>query len=264
MPDKVRAQIALDAPLEMVWAAWATPEHFARWYPDRVDGDFVAGQQVRLYWDCFGFDIELDVLEVSPHERLVVRGDVGMGIPQIQDVRFHAEGDRTIIDISHDGISSDEARAGTTAAWNTMAGVLRTYIERYFGHDRVTFACLGPARVSFERLFAHYTQAGELSGWLGTGTGIGDEGEPVDISTATGTRLRGRVLARTEPREVAIACDELATILAFRAFPLPGITSDEKLVGAWGSVWNNDPRTVERLRAALNASVDKLVAILQW
>jgi uncharacterized protein YndB with AHSA1/START domain len=264
MPHAVRAQIALDAPLEIAWAAWAKPEHLRRWYPDRVDGEFVAGTSVRLYWDCFGFDIELDVLEVSPHERLVVRGDVGMGVPQTQDVRFRSDGDGTIIDISHDGILEADQREGTTAAWQTMAGVLRTYIDRYFGHDRQTFACLGPARVSFDRLFDHYTNANDLSGWLGTGTGIGAVGDEVDIATVAGARLRGSVLARSEPREVAITCDEINTVLAFRAVPLPGITQDEKLVGAWGSVWHDDPSIAEHLRVALNTSIDKLVSILQW
>ena len=264
MSHAIRAEIAINAPIESVWAAWTNPEHLARWYPDRVDGELAAGHTVRLSWDCFGLDIALDVVDLEPHERLVVRGEVETGVVQTQTTCFASDGDRTVLDISVEGILTDDQREGATAAWHTNAGVLRTYVERYFGRDRVTFASLGPACVTFDRLFEQLTSADKLAGWLGTGTGIGAAGQEVDIVIAPGARLRGKVLARSEPREVAIVCDDIASVIAFKAFPLHGITRDEKLVGAWASVWHDDPAVANRLQSHLITAVDKLVAILQW
>lgn len=256
-------EVRIAAPLERVWAAWTEPDELSRWYPDRVEGRFREGDRIHLAWDALGVSLDLEVAELRPPSRLVLRGAPPGRALQTQVVELREESGATRVRLEHTGFESADERIGTFAGWETQLAVLRHYLERYQGCERASFAALGPAVTGFDRLFAHYTQADQLERWLaGAPASPGAPGEPYALELEPGALVSGEVLARTEGREVALGADEIDGVLALRGFSIDGRDPGVKMLGAIGWSWSSDEEALALVRDAVARAVDRLVAAL--
>ena len=136
----------LDAPVDLVWAMWTQPEHFAAWYGPtgatisvarmdvRVGGTRLVGMQMETANGTMRMWFTGEYREVVPNKRLVYTesmsdeqgnvlspADAGMpeGHPTTTEVlvELHDLGDRTKLVMTHSGIPADSPGA---AGW-TMA-----------------------------------------------------------------------------------------------------------------------------------------------
>ena len=134
----------IDAPRELVWRAWTSPEHFMRWWGPRdytspfceidlrVGGKYrncMRAPNGRDYWTAGEY------LEVEPPRRLVYtdsfadeRGKIvpathyglGADFPLITQVTVILEeaGLRTLLTMKHEGIPAGRTRDNTETGWD--------------------------------------------------------------------------------------------------------------------------------------------------
>jgi uncharacterized protein YndB with AHSA1/START domain len=262
-PVLVCRRVTVAAPVGRVWGALSEPERMAQWMGERVEGSVVVGGSIAVGWDSMGVGIDLEVMEVEPERRLVLAGAPPGRDRQEQRVELAAVGGGTEVVLEHDGLASADEAAGTLAGWRTALELLRLYVERYHGRRRTVAAALGTAVVSFEQLFAHYTRGELLARWLlSSPEDLGEEGQRASLALRDGLELQAEVVARSEPREIALACDEIEGALALRALSLDGSDEGAKVVGAQIHSWAPASPSLSRVHAAVASAVDRLVATL--
>jgi uncharacterized protein YndB with AHSA1/START domain len=143
-----------DAPRELVWRAWAEPEHFARWFGPRgftvptVENDVRVGGRVFFamrspegqdYWNTGRYE------EVVPYERIVytdsfadeqgnvvpashygMAGDFPLEMRVI--VTFEDAGGKTKMTMRHIGLPAGEDRDGANQGWSESFDKLAEYL----------------------------------------------------------------------------------------------------------------------------------------
>ena len=67
VPNQIRREIQIDAPIDVVWQVITQPEHLTKWFPDSAELDLRPGGQGRFGWDGHGTSV-LRVVDVDvPH-----------------------------------------------------------------------------------------------------------------------------------------------------------------------------------------------------
>lgn len=222
------------APIDRVWSAWADPTELARWYPDRATGTLAAGHHLTWIWDCYGMDLDLEVLAAEPPRRLLLRADPSGRGPQHQEVHLEPTPTGTRVHLTHDGFPDTprghDERAGTEAGWTTALATLRHYLEHYPGRDRATAALLTDLHATPEQVFARL---------------------------ASYPRPPGHLLSETPPYELAYTWPALDAIVTLRSFTLGGQPT-ARLAGAHLSTWT--PDSLDRGRSQVFRLLEHLTA----
>lgn len=253
-------EIRIPAEPEEVWAAWAEPEHVRRWFCDRAHGRLEPGAELVHVFDGHG-EHRYRVLEVDAPRRLVLDGEMdGRAFRQVVEIR--SERGVTVLRLVHSGFGSadpdSEIVQGIDSGWTMALAVMRHYVERWFGRDKVAIAIFRPARFDYLALRDHrYQSAAGLGSWLTDGSSAIPDDGPVALTLRSGRRLTGRVLARTD-HEVAVTWEEVDGVLELKAF---GAGPEARVLGARALTWTDRPAVAEALRAELTEAVDRLVGL---
>lgn len=202
--------------------------------------------------------LELEVTGLVEGKRLSLRPQRPTDRPQEVEIQLESTGRGCRVSLRIDGPMSVDEREGTCAGWHTQLRILDRFLSLQDPGPRQSFAILGPSVTTLERVFEHFIRP---NAWLaGTETlSLGDEGQAYALTTPEGIALSGDVLSRAKRRELALWCSEIRGVLRMRALPLGGGIA--RLVGVQLSCWSDDAR-VEPLVASLQASVDRLLAML--
>lgn len=136
VPDEVRKQLEIEAPIERVWDALSTPDGLLRWFPThRAEIDLRPGGRLSLVW---ADDADEGVLEaVEPPHRLVFRWrPAGRGRPYttvsivLEDLRG-----RTLLTLVESGFASLPHRIhhrsweGNDLGWSEELAELKASLE---------------------------------------------------------------------------------------------------------------------------------------
>lgn len=251
-------EIRIPAEPETVWAAWADPEHVRRWFSDDAHGRLEVGGELVHVFHGHG-EHRYRVLEVDAPRRLVLDGEMdGRAFQQIVELR--TERGVTVLRLVHSGFGSadpdSEIVQGIDSGWTMALAVMRHYVQRWFGRDKVAIPVFRPARFDYRALLAgRYQNAAGLGSWLTDGgSGIPDSGA-VALTLRSGRSLTGTVLTRTD-HEVAVTWDEVEGVLELKAF---GAGPDARVLGVRAITWSDDAALAESLRAELTEAVERLV-----
>jgi uncharacterized protein YndB with AHSA1/START domain len=136
VPDEVRKQIEIEAPIRRVWAALTTPDGLLGWFPtERASIDLRPGGRLSLVWPEDSDEGTVDV--VDPPERLVFRWrPSGLDRP-FTTVAFTLEeipgGIRlTLVESGFASLPDRFAQQvwkGNDAGWSGELDELKTYLE---------------------------------------------------------------------------------------------------------------------------------------
>jgi uncharacterized protein YndB with AHSA1/START domain len=252
-------EIRIPASPEVVWSAWAEPEHVRRWFSDDAHGRLEAGGELVHVFEGH-MEHRYRVVEIDAPRRLVLDGEMeGRAFRQVVEIR--AEGGVTVLRLVHSGFGSadpdSEIVQGIDSGWTMALAMMRHYVERYFGRDKVSIPVFRPARFAYRTLLAErYQDASGLGRWLTDGGGgIPDTG-PVALRLRSGRSLTGSVLVRTE-HEVSVSWEEIEGALELKAF---GSGPDARVLGVRVATWSADGTLAETLRTEMAEAVDRLAA----
>jgi uncharacterized protein YndB with AHSA1/START domain len=255
-------EIALAAPLDLVWAAWTDPTELSRWQAESVSGKTEAGGRLHLFWGSLGASIELEVTAVERGRCLALRGGPPGASPQELVINFSGDRRGCKLQLEHRGFSNADAAHGSLSGWHGALALLELYLGRYFGRERRCAAALTAAVGSFTEVLACFTQPERLSRWLGnSATPIGEAGSAVSLKLYDGGELRGSVLARTA-RELTLEVPALRGAIALRCLSLDGTVTGGKMVGAQISSWAEREALVDEWREMCSAAVERLGRLL--
>jgi uncharacterized protein YndB with AHSA1/START domain len=251
-------EIRIPAEPEKVWSAWAEPEHVQRWFSDDAHGRLEVGGELVHVFHGHG-EHRYRVLEVEAPRRLVLDGEMdGRAFKQIVEIR--SERGVTVLRLVHSGFGSadpdSEIVQGIDSGWTMALAVMRHYIERYFGRDKVAIPVFRPARFDYGSLLAgRYQSAAGLGTWLTDGSSAVPDAGSVALTLRSGLGITGSVLARTD-HEVAVSWDEVQGVLELKAF---GAAPEARVLGVRALTWSDDPELPGALRAELTEAVERLV-----
>jgi len=148
--ESVRIERTFDAPIDLIWAMWTEPEHFANWYGPtgasipKADMDVRVGgrRHIAMEMETPGGPMQMyfvgEYVEIDPMTRLVYTEHMAdadgnvmtpeqMGMPEGAPtetsviVELEALGDRTAMILTHVGVPADSPGAqGWTMAIDKM------------------------------------------------------------------------------------------------------------------------------------------------
>ena len=160
LQDAVTIERSFDAPVDLIWQMWTSPEHFAAWYgPDgatipvakmdvRVGGTRLVSMEIQTPNGAMQMWFAGEYIEVLENERLVYTefisdengkvlspSDMGMpaGHPTTTEVRVELEalGGRTKMVMTHAGIPKDSpGAAGWAMAFDKLAAHVEAHSDR--------------------------------------------------------------------------------------------------------------------------------------
>jgi uncharacterized protein YndB with AHSA1/START domain len=233
-----------------VFAAWADDQRLQQWYPERAHGPLLPGRRVELAWTSLGISIAMEVCERVEERRLVLRGDPGTGA-QTQTITIAPAPGGSELVLEHDGLPSLDDREGCESGWRIALAVLREYVENQFGRSRQSFAVMASVGARREEIYARFARPS----WLAEpAPSLSPVGSRRTLRLRGGPALRVDTIADTPGRELAIRCEDLATVIAFRALPAAGTW----LAVVHVSSWSDDADAVAELRTALTSGVERL------
>ena len=247
---------------EQVWRAWADPEILSQWFADRVRGEARTGATMTWIFEKFGYEFPYHVVEASPPSHLVLGGALPGRPPFLLEIIIRRAGGMTRLELVNsgflDGGEWDEEYEGVFSGWQMALGILRHYLERYFGQPKGGFLAMQPADIALAESLPWFTDEQLLQRWLTDRGTLGEAGAPVDLRLASGDRVRGTVLARTK-REIAVSWEDERVVLELKAFAAgPGV----RMVAVRGTGWGVAPERLQNIESEMAAAVARLVAAL--
>ena len=134
------ASIAIDAPIDDVWAAITTPDTIEKWFFGvRTESDWEVGSSLvhRGEWQGKPYEDKGEIVRIDPPKLLVHThwSDVS-GTPDraesYQEVTWALEekGDGTQLTVSERNLPSDEAKQVSDQSWGMVLGNLKQLLER--------------------------------------------------------------------------------------------------------------------------------------
>jgi len=133
------ASIAIDAPIDDVWAAITTPDTIEKWFFGvRTESDWEVGSSLvhRGEWQGKPYEDKGEIVRIDPPKLLVHThwSDVS-GTPDraesYQEVTWALEekGDGTQLTVSERNLPSDEAKQVSDQSWGMVLGNLKQLLE---------------------------------------------------------------------------------------------------------------------------------------
>ena len=106
---------------EAVFNAFVDPEVTTQFWFDRASGPLVVGTTVTWFWDRYEASADVRVVEVAPHERIVVEWMAGTEAAATVEWRFEDLGDRgtAVYIVEQGGFDEDPAKAIAEVADST-------------------------------------------------------------------------------------------------------------------------------------------------
>lgn len=238
-------QIRIQADIEQVWAAWTEPEHVRRWFSDDAHGTLEPGAELVHVFEGHG-EHRYQVLEVEAPKRLLLEGRMMGGGPFRQEVILRSEGGTTILELVHSGFGDsepeDEIAKGIDSGWSMALAVLKHYVERYFGKEKIAIPVFRPAAFEYDALArSRYFGPAAREDWLQTDPPVG-----------------GDELVRTE-HEVCLEWPAVRGVLELKAY---GSGPGQRVLGLRAVAWGVPEDEVPRLAGQLEAAVESLMRTL--
>jgi hypothetical protein len=137
--------------------------------------------------------------------------------------------------------------------------VLKHYLERHRGQDRVEVLAFRPATFDLADLRKAQRTGSGLARWLTT-SGEPARGDAFRLQLTSGRTLTGRMLAETD-NEVLWSWDELNGVLELKAF---GMGGGRWMVGLRSSLWNAPAGLKAALQSELDEAANRLVAAISF
>lgn len=218
---QIRARIRTRATPEQVWEAWTDPEKIAGWFVDRARGKPEVGTTYTWIFEKFGYEIPYEVVAAEPGRRFALGGEIPGRGPFLLEVTIAKEGGETVVTLVNsgflDGAQWDEEYEGVSSGWQNALGVLKHYLENFFGLPKTELLVMAPAEYEYDRLLPYYSTAEGLSRWLTTSASIGGLGEPSALRLSGGDSVTGIVLSKTK-WEVVLSWEERDAVLELKGF----------------------------------------------
>jgi len=137
IPDEVRREVVVVAPLERVWRAITEADQLVQWFPDKVaEVDLRPGGAIRIQWQDGEFD-DGTVEVVEQHSRFVFRWHgAGFDSPETL-VKFTldaVEGGTRVVVVESGFSKVSEGKRGSAwqdndEGWAKELGQLQAYLE---------------------------------------------------------------------------------------------------------------------------------------
>jgi uncharacterized protein YndB with AHSA1/START domain len=258
----IRDEIKTSASAQQAWEAWADPAKISQWFVDRAEGKAEAGGDIKWFFDKFNLELNYKVLEAVPGERFAILWPGPMPPPGILEVIIEREGGETLIRLVNSGFREDaalnEEYEGVASGWRTSLGLLREYLENYFGEPRTSILAMQPAQFEYADVARCFREPGLLAKWLTKSGAIGDDGEACRLVLQSGESVNGRVLARTQ-HEVTLSWPEARGVLELKSFSM----GPQRVLAIRVSGWKMDAKRAQEIEKQMTESVARLASALQ-
>jgi uncharacterized protein YndB with AHSA1/START domain len=231
----VTKEISIPVPPTKVYLAWTEPEHLTKWFTDEVKGWPGVGSELAFTWKNFGFSVNYKIAELRPDEKVVYKTRLpGVGT-QVLTVTLARRAPRTIVTVSEAGPEnhkSDPYISGVDSGWAMTLGLLKLYVEDYYGKTRERFFAMLPAQFEYETLRRLYSTTEGLKEWLIVeGEAATEPDQQFCYTLDSGETMSGRVMAISH-HEILWSWKEIEGYLELKSFPTSGDNKGLVLRGA--------------------------------
>jgi uncharacterized protein YndB with AHSA1/START domain len=228
-----------------VWEAWADPQKIANWFVDRAEGEGKAGNTVKWFFDAFGYEMNVPVVESKPGETFVTAGDDGAdGMPYVMEITITKDAGETVMRLVNSGFSEDprkgETYNGTVSGWAHALTVMKVWLEQYPMRNRHHDLVVRTVPHTVEQLRPFYATAEGRALWM-----------PPDADHT------GDVLCDTGA-EVLLALPGIDGAIALKSFQM----GPQRMVGLDLMVWPAEGTEPVDAKARLTRALDRLVGLL--
>jgi uncharacterized protein YndB with AHSA1/START domain len=243
----------IEAPIEQIWNACASPRGIANWQADEARGEARRGGKLTLHWAAFDATVELDVVDLVPYQRMLLSSGTST-----VEFRF----DDNLVTLTHRGLGEDDDAEGLSSSWRIALAQLAHSLERHAGRRRTVHWLVRPVSFSPEALYLCFTERHLLQQWLTQSGEIPAEGETYTLTLKNGLHLSGRALANIAGRDVALSCEGTGNaVLTLRSMPSPVGAGTRLLALVW-SEWGPAADTSDELLEEFGAALDRLIGLL--
>lgn len=244
---RVEHEVHVAADPERAWEAWADPAFIAGWFVERAVGRPASGEPVTWAWDRFGIEVQQEVLEADAPERLVLRAPQPGGMLTVLEVTLRGEGEGTVVRVVQSGFGEGPegraAREGTDTGWAMALGILRRWVDRWYGRPKTEALVMRPVAADPRDVAPWYRRPELLAEWL----------DPSDLD------VTGPVLVDAGPERLR-AWDELEGTLELKAVPAGG---GRCTIGLRALSWSLPQDEMDRLEPRLAAALEALASRLE-
>ena len=258
----IRDEVRTSASPQHAWEAWADPAKISQWFVDRAEGKPEAGADLTWFFDKFNMELHYKVLEAVPGKRFAILWPGPTPASGILEVIIEREGGETLIRLVNSGFREDaqlnEEYEGVVSGWRTSLGLLREYLENYFGEPRTSILVMQPAQFEYAQVARYFREPGLLAKWLTKAGSIGDDGEACKLVLQSGESVTGRVLARTH-HEVTLSWPETRAVLEMKSFSM----GPQRVLGIRVSGWKMDRDRAQEIEKQMTEAVARLAAALK-
>lgn len=252
MSRRITVQRSVSASRNRLWKECATANGLTRWQADTVVGDATRGGVLTLSWPAMGLSVRLHVAQSIPDKCVVY---------EVGSSRLTIEVDDGKVELTHEGLRSEDEEDGMVSAWRTALGVLDHGIQCHPDRQRYVKWFLQPANTTASFAHVYFTDPAALAQWLTRAGSVPSEGHDCKLEFLWGEPLTGQVLANTPERDVAITWKEQSdSCLVFRTFPSPRAPDERLLAISWSQYGN--PDFPESSAQGLQAALDRLCRVL--
>jgi uncharacterized protein YndB with AHSA1/START domain len=143
IPQRIKREIMIDAPVEVVWSVVTEPEHISGWFSDSADLDLRPGGRAVLHWNDFG-TVQGRVERVEPPHFFSFRWavdsgrDIDEGNSTLVEFSLRAEQGSTrltVVETGFQGLAGPEDEKqrhfdSHHRGWELELGELREYVGR--------------------------------------------------------------------------------------------------------------------------------------
>ena len=244
----ISTSIRVNATPMQVWKAWADPEHIARWFVDRAEGEAKAGGTMKWFFEAFGFELPVPIVEAEPGRTFVTGGGPQPGpdgLPYLMEITIAKDGDATVMNLVNSGFSEkpekDRSFKDTESGWICALATMKVWLERYPDLKRRRTILMRPAADANTRLHSLYATLDGRSTWLPP-----DAPAEGDLLCDTGT-------------EVLLRWPAERAVLGLKSFMM----GPQHMVALDLSQWSEGGAAIsEDTNARLNRALDRLVTLL--
>lgn len=256
----VTKEISLLQPATKVYLAWTEPDHLKKWFTDEVKGWPGVGSDLYFTWKNFGFSVNYKIAELRPDEKVVYKTRLpGVGT-QVLTVTFARRAPRTIVTVSEAGPEnhkSDPHLSGVESGWQMTLGLMKLYVEKYYGKRRERFFAMLPAQFDYATLNRLYSTTEGLKQWLiSDGEAATQADQAYRFVLDDGEVMSGNVMAISH-HEVLWSWKEIEGYLELKSFPTTG---DNKGLVLRGATYMPDKYRAEDIEVKVKDLLVKLFA----